>query len=97
LTRDEVPRRAERGPVYPDYLEYSPMAVLLPGVLPRLSAPLETTAGYLAEAGPIGAPGPDAPACIRISTFPLIRRGPTRRALRNACPVVLAFRDARFT
>jgi nitroimidazol reductase NimA-like FMN-containing flavoprotein (pyridoxamine 5'-phosphate oxidase superfamily) len=58
LTREEVARRAEMDPGYLDYLEHSPMPAVLPGVLLRLAAALETTAGYLRGGEVDRPPGP---------------------------------------
>lgn len=58
LTREEVARRAEMDPGYLDYLEHSPAAAVVPGVLLRLAAALETTAGSLRGSDADRPPGP---------------------------------------
>lgn len=58
LSREELARRAEMDPGYLDYLEHSPVSSMLPGVLLRLAAALETTAVHLRGGDVDQPPGP---------------------------------------
>jgi nitroimidazol reductase NimA-like FMN-containing flavoprotein (pyridoxamine 5'-phosphate oxidase superfamily) len=58
LSREELARRAEMDPGYLDYLEHSPVSSMLPGVLLRLAAALETTAVHLRGGDVDRPPGP---------------------------------------
>jgi transcriptional regulator with XRE-family HTH domain len=58
LSREELARRAEMDPGYLDYLEHSPVSSMLPGVLLRLAAALETTVVHLRGGDLDRPPGP---------------------------------------
>jgi len=58
LSREELAQRAEMDPGYLDYLEHSPVSSMLPGVLLRLAAALETTAVHLRGDDVDRPPGP---------------------------------------
>jgi hypothetical protein len=58
LSREELARRAEMDPDYLDYLEHSTVSSMLPGVVLRLAAALETTAAHLRGGDVDRPPGP---------------------------------------
>ena len=58
LSREDLARRAEMDPGYLDYLEHSPVSSMLPGVLLRLAAALDTTAVHLRGGDVDRPPGP---------------------------------------
>jgi nitroimidazol reductase NimA-like FMN-containing flavoprotein (pyridoxamine 5'-phosphate oxidase superfamily) len=58
LSREDLARRAEMDPGYLDYLEHSNVSSMLPGVLLRLAAALETTAVHLRGGDVDRPPGP---------------------------------------
>jgi len=58
ISQEELARRAEMDPGYLDYLEHSPVSSMLPGVLFRLAAALETTAVHLRGGDVDRPPGP---------------------------------------
>jgi nitroimidazol reductase NimA-like FMN-containing flavoprotein (pyridoxamine 5'-phosphate oxidase superfamily) len=58
ISQEELARRAEMDPGYLDYLEHSPVSSMLPGVLLRLAAALETTAVHLRGGDVDRPPGP---------------------------------------